>query len=143
MNDLTMFCWMFFGIWSLVGVIFVAVALILRRARRRKAERCTMSATGVVVELRHRRGRNGSAYYPVGELEAAGKPVRLYSNYGSSPARYAQGQRVLVYYDADNPACFYIDGDRTAHILETVFLFVGMGCVLIGSLVACLVSRAG
>ena len=143
MSDLTMFCWMFFGIWALVGAIFVAVALILRRVRQRRLEKCTMSATGTVVELRCRRSRNGGAYYPVVEFEAAGKPVRVCSNYGSSPARYAQGQRVSVRYDADETARFYIEGDRTARILETVFLFVGLGCVLIGSLVAGIVSSVG
>ena len=137
MDGTTWFAWLFFGIWALVGLVFVLVAWILRRVRLRRAERCTACVTGTVVELEYRhRGEQGGAYYPVVEFPVNGQKHRVRSSCGSRPARYAAGDSVTVRYDPENPDRFELEGDRVLALLERVFLFVGLGCVLIGSLVA-------
>ena len=136
------FTWLFFGIWALVGRVFVLVAWILRRVRLRRAERCTACASGTVVELEYRHWKKqGGAYYPVVEFPVDGQIHRVRSNCGSRPARYAAGEAVTVRYDPEDPDRFELEGDHVLALLERVFLFVGLGCVLIGSLVAYGVSR--
>ena len=142
MDELAWFAWLFFGIWASVGLVFVWVAWILRRVRLRRAERCTMCVSGTVVELAYRhRPKQGGVYDPVVEFPVNGRMYRARLNCGSRPARYAAGDSVTVRYDPENPDRFELEGDRVWVILERVFLFVGLGCVLIGSLVAYGASR--
>lgn len=141
MDDMTLFSLIFFGVWALVGLVFLIVSLILRRVRIRRIERCTMSAPGVIVDMRYRSSQKGGSYHPVVEFHVQGRPVHVESAIGSRPSRFVQGERVLVHFDPERPARFYIDGDNTVVILERVFLFVGLGCILIGSLVAYFAQR--
>lgn len=140
MDEMEMFSIIFFGVWALVGAVFLLVTLILRKVRLSKAEKCTMSAPATVVELAYHRNQSGGAYYPVLEFAVNGEIVRVKSGSGSRPARYQQGQRVTVCYDPDKPRRFYIQGDRMLALLEKIFLFAGLGCMLIGSFVSYIIT---
>ena len=139
--DRTALSWMFFAIWALVGVVFIGVSLLLRRVRLRKAERCTLCVPGTVVELAYRRSKNGGMYYPVVEYAVGGKKVRARASTGRNPARYRMGEGVRVCCDPDAPEYFCIEGDTTMALLEKVFLFVGLACILIGSIAAYAITR--
>lgn len=142
MEEMAWLPWLFFGVWTCIGGVFLLVAWFMRRARLRKLERCVMTAPGVVVAMAYRRGNEyGGSYHPVVEFSANGRVLRVSSNYGSTPARYAEGERVVVRYDPEKPSRFYLEGDPVPVLLERIFLFVGLGCVLIGSLVAFFVGR--
>lgn len=141
MSEMEMFSVMFFGVWAFVGAVFLLITLILRKLRLSKEQKCTMTVPATVVELAYHRNQSGGAYYPVVEFAVNGESVRVKSGSGSRPARYEQGQRVTVCYDPDKPKRFYIEGDGTLALLEKIFLFIGLGCILIGSLVSYFVTR--
>ncbi len=143
MEEMEWLPWLFFGVWTSIGVVFLLVVGFMRRARMRRMEQCVMVASGVVVAMEyHRSGGHGGSHHPVVEFSANGQVLRVYSSYGSTPPRYAEGERVTVHYDPAKPSRFYLEGDSVPVLLERIFLFVGLGCVLIGSLVALFVSRA-
>jgi len=135
-----LFSVIFFGTWAFVGAVFLLVALILWKVRTRKEQQCTEAVSGVVAELAYHRSQSGGVYCPVVEYTANGEKLRVKSGSDSRPARYAEGQQVLVYYDPDKPKRFYIEGDRTLPLLEKIFLFSGLACILIGSFVSYIVS---
>ena len=133
-----MFPMFFFGVWALVGVAFLSVALILRRVNRNKMQRCTRTAAGTVVEVVYRRRGNGErgAYHPVVEYAVDGEIFRMHSGARHNPPQYQGGESVNVHYDPEQPEYFYIGDNGTAHVLEKVFLLAGLVCILLGSLIA-------
>lgn len=137
-----LFAGLFFGVWTLVGVVFIIVSVCMGAFRRKKAEQCTDCVTGTVVDVRLRRSQNGGSYHPVVEYMANGEMQHVESLTGRRPAKYRAGERVLVYFDPEKPRRFYIEGDGTAALLEKIFLLVGLGCILIGCIVVLIVLYA-
>ena len=140
MESMELFSVIFFSTWAVVGAAFLLTALILWKVRTRREQLCTETALGIVVELAYYRNQSGGSYCPVVEFAAKGETLRVRSGSGSRPARYAVGQAVEVHYDPDRPKRFYIEGDRTLALLEKIFLFSGLACILIGSFVSYIVS---
>lgn len=137
-----LFSLLFFGVWTFIGAVFLLIVLILYRIRRTKSERCTLRVPAEVAEVVRYRNQSGGTYYPVLEYRVNGTVLRVKSNWGSRPAKYEKGQRVTVCCDPEKPKSFYIEEDRSPVLLEKIFLFIGLGCILIGSIVGYVVLRA-
>ncbi len=144
MSDTGLFILIFSGVWGLLGLVFLAVGIALRRSALRKAERRRARASGTVVELArhvsHSDGRTSVSWNPVVEFEYEGRRVTLESEDGVSRRQYYEGQSVEVLYDPDDPACFGIEGNQTQRRVYRVMLGIGAGCVAVAVVAALLVQ---
>lgn len=140
MTDTQMFILIFTGVWSLVGVIFLAVGLGLRAAFRRREERMRARAAGTVVEVVRRMGNDSAAFYPIVEFEADGRKISLESSDGGGRKRFYEGQSVEVLYDPDDPSQFMLEGFNALAIVGKVFLIIGLACIAIGVIVGVAVN---
>ena len=129
------FLFAFSGTWIIVGIVFLAVGIGIGRALRRKEERQRANAEGVVLEmLRHTsHSRNGESvsWRPLVEFDYEGRRISLEGD-TVSRKKYYEGQRVQLYYDPDDPACFRIEGEGGERIVSRVFTVVGAVCLGIG-----------
>lgn len=147
MSGDVMFILIFSGIWCMMGVIFLCVALAMRRSAERKEERLRGRATGTVTEV-IRRGTNGRyttvTFHPIVEFEADGKKVALEYADGGGRKSFYEGQTVDVLYDPDDPARFMLAGHRgETQVVSTTFLAVGLGCIAIGVVVGLIIALTG
>lgn len=143
MSGNAMFILIFSGIWCTLGVVFLCVALGLRRSFERKEERMRGRAPGVVTEV-IRRGTNGRyttvTFHPIVEFEADGKRISLECSDGGGRKSFYEGQNVEVLYDPDDPTRFRVEGFSDTQVTSKVFLAVGLGCIGIGIVVGLLVG---
>ncbi len=94
----------------------------------------------VVVEVERRRSDDGTMFYPVFPFEDTnGHEHMIYSKAGSYPPRYETGERVLIYYDPENPKDTKFDsfvslwlGSIITGVLGTIPLFLGLAIILVG-----------
>ena len=138
-----LFTVLFTGIWCLVGVIFLAIGVGMRRSFVRKEERLRGRAEGRVVEVvrrEHHSSRGDSvSWYPIVEFEVDGRKVSLECDEGGRKRHY-EGQRVEVLYDPDDPATFRLEGASVTRLLGKIFLAVGIGCIAIGLISALVIA---
>ena len=139
MEDKMIFIAIFSGIWCFLGMVFLGVSWIISSVRANKEETCTSKAIGTVADLVRGGYRSGCLYPVVGYTTARGEDLKVRSNIGTNPPRYAVGQTVHIRYDPNKPEKFYIDGDSTANLLKKIFFFVGIGMITVGLIVGILV----
>ncbi len=140
-----LFTVLFTGVWCLVGAIFLAIGIGMRRSFTRREERLRGRAEGRVVEVvrrEHHSSRGDSiTWYPIVEFVADGHKIALESDDGAGRKKHYEGQSVEVLYDPDDPTTFRLEGDSVTSLLGKIFLAVGIGCIAIG-IVAALVIAA-
>ena len=145
MTDSGLFTLIFTGVWCLVGLVFIAVGIGLRRSFARREERLRTRATGTITEVVRRvsHGSDGESvsWYPIVDFEADGRRISLESDEGGGRKRFYEGQAVEVLYDPDDPACFRLEGRSATLLLGNIFLAIGLGCVAIGIAAALIVNR--
>ena len=143
MNSPVLFTVLFTGIWCLVGAIFFAIGVGLRRSFIQKEERLRARAEGTVVEVVRRAHRNSNGesvnWYPIVEFMAEGRKVSLECDEGGRKRHY-EGQRVEVLYDPDDPGTFRLEGESVTRLLGKIFLAVGIGCIAIGLISALVIA---
>lgn len=132
MSDTMLFSVLFFGIWALVGIVFLAVGLGFRRSRKRREEQCTLNVSASVKEITWSQGTG----YPVVCYRANGKDYEQRLSSGSSRVRYAIGDKLTVWYDPADPTVIYSEADNAMVLFERIFISVGIVCLLIGAAVA-------
>ena len=140
MSHNTEFILLFTGIWCLVGGIFLAVGIGLRRSFDRREERLRARATGTVEEVVRRASRDSASFYPIVAFEYEGRTISLESDAGGGRKKYYPGQRVEVLYDPDDPTCFRLENDGGTRLIGNIFLAVGLGCAAIGVVAGLLAS---
>ena len=142
MGEKEQFILIFTGVWSLIGIIFLMGSLIISSVQKRKAKVCTSKTVGTVVDVIWKSGSDpkySSWHHVVQYTAATGQTVNTTYAYGTNPSKYETGQTVHIRYNPHNPHEFYIAGDKTAKIVQIVFLCVGIGGILIGVSVGTLV----
>lgn len=144
MSDSKLFTIIFTGVWCLVGAVFLAVGIALRRSFLRKEERLRARAEGTVTEVVRRVSHSSNgvsvSWRPIVDFDADGRRVSLESSDGGGQKAFFEGQKVEVLYDPDDPTCFRLEGHATMGTVSKVFLAVGLGCVAIGLVAALLVN---
>jgi len=143
MSSNTAFVLMFTGIWCLVGAVFLAVGIGMRRSRRLSEERLRARSSGTVVEVVRRTNGDSVSFYPIVEFEADGRRVSLESDSGGGRKRHYEGQSVEVLYDPDDPTRFRLEGDDAGRLIGSIMLAVGLGCVAIGIVAGLLIGGLG
>ena len=133
MNDTLMFVLMLIGI-------------ITNNIRKKKELKCTSKTYGKVIDIVRRRtydsdGGSSSSWYPIieyniGEL----KFIKQYS-YGSTPAEYAIGQDIEVYYNPEDYHEYYIGGDTLPKTLAKVFTIIGIIAITVAIFSAILILK--
>lgn len=99
------------------------------------------SATGVVTSIRQTRGSPAPVQSPSGEYSsitfttAEGKVITFEHPVGSTTAPYAQGERVKVVYDADEPEEAVVPGGLT-------WLVLGWGLLAVAGVILVLTAAA-
>ncbi|KUM91703.1 hypothetical protein AQI88_35360 [Streptomyces cellostaticus] len=125
------------GVPLLLGTVFMAVGLIIRRRTRRLRQEGA-KARGTVVRLMTRRDMdtNSTMYSPVVQwVTGDGRTVETASPIASSTVGDLRpGAAVTVFYDPDNPKRMLIDGYHGG-ALVVVFCAVGAVALVAGLLV--------
>lgn len=145
MSDILMFVIIFSGVWTLVGVVFIIVGIVMFNNKRKKEINCTSSTYGKVIDIVHRSySRNGgysSSWHPVFEYNVGELKLKKESPFGSSQSRYAIGQDIQIYYNPENYNEYYIAGDSLPNTLVKIFTFVGIGAIIIGIISAIIILK--
>ena len=144
MSDISMFVIIFSGIWTLIGAIFLIIGIAMYYNNKRKKVNCTSSTYGKVTDIvRHqsydRDGGYSSNWHPIFEYNVGELKFIKESPYGSSQSKYAIGQNVEVYFNPENYNEYYIAGDTLPTKLAKIFIFVGIGAIVMAATVAMLI----
>lgn len=146
MNDTLIFVLMFSGIWTLVGIIFLLIGVIMKNNMKKKELKCTFKTYGKVTDIVKRThhdndGGYSSSWHPIFEYNIGElKFIKEYS-YGSSPSKYAIGQTVEIYYNPEDYHDFYIGGDTLPKTLAKVFTIIGIIAITVAIVSAILILK--
>ena len=131
MSDTLLYIILFLG-WSLIGFIFVGVAIYTKRYQRKKEmnERCLTSGKIVdIVERVHHSGRGGTSrcYVPVIEFSANNQAYRLENENGVRERdKIELGKSVDVMYDESDPKHFHLTEDDSNETAANSLLRFGV-----------------
>ena len=143
MNDKEMFILIFTGVWCLIGIIFLTIAIVMYFVQKKKTEVCTAKTIGTVTDVVHSSAGNPrySSWHPVIQYTTAtGETVERKSAYGTNPPKYSVGDTVHIHYNPKKTDEFYLPDDKVRKIVQIVFMWVGIGMICIGVLVGTLVG---
>ena len=125
---------LFFGLFALLGTIFLIVAYYTWQSTKRIKE-TGIKTQGLVVGTRYNedsQGRTTSSQAPVVQFTTVtGKPMTYYSTTYTSPPSFDVGETVTLWYLPDNPQEVILEG-IDGWILPAVFGFLGLVFSLIG-----------
>lgn len=146
MSDTLMFVIIFSGVWTLVGVVFLIIGIVMINNRKKKEINCTSMTYGKVTDIvRHENydsdGGYSSSWHPVFEYNIGELKFIKESPYGSSQSKYAIGQDIEVYYNPEDYNEYYIAGDTLPKTLATIFTMVGIGAIFIAIISAILILK--
>ena len=144
MSYILIFGIIFSGVWTLLGVIFLIIGLVMLNNRKRKKSNCTSVTYGKVIDIVKNRRYNGHGVYytswnPVFEYNIGELKFIKESYYGNSQSKYAIGQKVEVYYNPEDYNEYYIAGDNLPKTLATIFTIVGIVAIIVAIISAILV----
>jgi hypothetical protein len=109
------------GVSLIAGVLLLARSLALVATGQR--------AEGVVVRNARGIGRR-PAIYPIVSFEVDGRRVEITGQIGSKPAAHAVNDKVIVFYQPDDPENAVIGTFRELYLVATILS--GIGVVLLG-----------
>jgi hypothetical protein len=122
---------------ALAGVFFYAAVRSMPETNR-WWKSASVSAAGVIVDVRQEYRNRAYLYYPVVEFQAKeGKTVRFYPNvFSALPGDFRKGGRIAVRYREGDPGTAYVDSDSldTATIAATAvfgILLLAFGVLLL------------
>ena len=140
MSDAGMFFAIFCGVWFVIGVVFLAVGLGLRRSWTHREDNLRGRAEGTVLEVirheSHTSDGTSVSWCPLVEFDFEGRRISLETKESVSRKKYYEGQRVNVLYDPDDPSAFRIEGETGGRTVYRVFTAVGAGCLAMALIAA-------
>lgn len=140
MNEKLLFISIFCGVWCFLGIIFLSIGIGTGGHRRRLERRCSERVWGSVADVVPNRGADGATLCPMVEYATPQGLMRQLSPVSSTRCRYAVGQAVAVWYDPQDPSVWYLEGDKSAHLLAEIFAIIGSVCIGIAVLVGLIVG---
>lgn len=143
MSDKTTFILIFTGVWVLLGIIFLTIAIVMYFVQKKKTEVCTVKTIGTVTDVVRSSMGNPrySSFHPVVQYTTAtGETIVRKSVYGTNPPKYSVGDTVHIHYNPQKTDEFYLPDDKVGKIVRIVFMWVGIGMIFIGVLVGTLVG---
>lgn len=143
MSDKEIFICIFTGVWCFLGILFLTIAIIMYFVQKKKTEVCTAKTIGTVTEVvrSYSSSQGHSSWHPVIQYTTAtGQTIVRKSVYGTNPPKYSVGDSVNIHYNPQKAEEFYLADDKVGKIVRTVFMWVGIGMILIGILVGTLVG---
>ncbi|MBQ7521687.1 MAG: DUF3592 domain-containing protein [Clostridia bacterium] len=143
MSDKGLFILIFTGVWVLLGIIFLIIAISMYFVQKKKTEVCTAKTIGTVTDVvHHSAGRpKYSSWHPVIQYTTmTGEMIKKVSAYGTNPPKYSAGDTVHIHYNPKKTDEFYLSDDKVGKIVRIVFMWVGIGMIFIGVLVGTLVG---
>ena len=138
-----MFILIFTGVWVLLGIIFLTIAIVMYFVQKKKTEVCTAKTIDTVTDVVHRSAGNPrySSWHPVIQYTTAtGEIITKATAYGTNPPQYSVGDTVHIHYNPKKADEFYLSDDKVGKIVRIVFMWVGIGMLFIGIFVSTLVG---
>lgn len=124
----------------LLGIIFLAISLAMRRARKKSEEVCTMPVTATIADVIQDTvsaptsdSTRTEIWLPVYEYTCCEKKIRRMSRAGIRKDKCRIGDHVLLMVDPDVPEHFYCPGD-CMHVVTRCFFLCGAGLFWLGIL---------
>lgn len=136
-EDMIFFRLMFLLIPGFLGIVFFTIGFFIKRSENKKKYMCDASAAATVVEIVERRdhdsgGHTYLGYSPKIEYNANGRDHQNVLPIIQSTSKYYVGQQLTVFYNRDNPAQFYVEGDKMLDLVGIIFIIVGIVVAVFG-----------
>lgn len=128
-----------FVAYLLVGIVIVLFGILSIRKGSQKKNRCTASASAVIVEVEKdddEAGREGTrkkyTYTPIYEFVANGKTVRKSGGiYSHNKKEFSVGDTAAVKYNPDKPEEFLVNGKSGGKGFGIAILLFGLVIIAI------------
>lgn len=148
MNDTILFAVFFSGIWTLIGVVFLIIGIVMLKNAKKKRINCTSQTYGKVTDIVRRvsqdsDGSSSVSWHPVFEYNIGELKYVQESIYGAPRSKYARGQNVEIYYNPENYNKYYVAGDSHPRKLATIFTIVGIAAIIIAIFSAIFILKIG
>ena len=126
-----------FGIFVILGVIFLIMGINMEVKNNELKEVCTGEVQGIVSDF-HVSGYYGTdedgivderLYYPIFEYEIDNKKYSKQSPTGKREERFELGESIVIMYNPDNPDEYYVPAD--VYAAKTGGLNIGFGIFMI------------
>lgn len=120
-----------FVAYLLAGIVFVLIGIRVVHKGSQQNNRCTASATAVIVEVQQGKDDDSSTYTPIYEFTVGGTTVRKnVGGYSYNKKEFHVGQSAAIRYNPEKPEEFLVDGENGAKGAGIVLLLLGL--ILIG-----------
>ena len=128
-----------FVTYLLVGIVIILIGIISIRKESKKNNRCTASASAVIVEVQAEKDESGSenthkkyTYTPIYEFTVNGNTVRKSGGiYSHNKKEFNVGDTAAVSYNPDKPEEFRVNGKKGAKGFGIVLVLFGLVIVAI------------
>lgn len=128
-----------FVAYLLVGTVLVLIGIIGIRKGSQKKNRCTASASAMIVEIEidddeaARENTNKKySYTPIYEFTVNGTTVRKNGGiYSHNKRGYRVGDSAMVKYNPDDPEEFVVAGENAGKAFDIVLLLFGLVIIAI------------
>ena len=128
-----------FVVYLLVGIVIVLLGFLSIRKGSQKKNRCTASASAVIVEVQAEKDEAGSenthkkyTYTPIYEFVAGGNIIRKNGGiYSHNKKDFNVGDTVAVKYNPDKPEEFLVNGKNGGKSFGIALLLFGLVIVAI------------
>ena len=128
-----------FVVYLLIGIVIVLLGFLSIRKGLQKKNRCTASASAVIVEVQAEKDEAGSenthkkyTYTPIYEFVAGGNIIRKNGGiYSHNKKDFNVGNTVAVKYNPDKPEEFLVNGKSGGKSFGIALLLFGLVIVAI------------
>ena len=128
-----------FVAYLLVGIVIVLLGFLSIRKGSQKKNRCTASASAVIVEVQTEKDEAGSenthqkfTYTPIYEFVVNGNTIRKNGGiYSHNKRDFNVGDTATVKYNPDKPDEFLVNGKSGGKVLGIALLLFGLVIVAI------------
>ena len=128
-----------FVVYLLVGIVIVLLGFLSIRKGSQKKNRCTASASAVIVEVQAEKDEAGSenthkkyTYTPIYEFVVNGNTIRKNGGiYSHNKKDFNVGDTVAVKYNPDKPEEFLVNGKSGGKSFGIALLLFGLVIVAI------------
>lgn len=135
------------SVLGLGGILFIVIALKIKRAAQKRKVQCQVQTQAVVVDfLKEEQVATGDvvgmvSWYPVYEYEVNRQKIKKKSDFGHSKKIFKPGQQVTLYYNTQDVHCFYVPKEQEKNF-GIIFMSIGGSLLVIGVLLLLVAKMA-
>lgn len=119
-----------------IGVLLIICGFTWLKKIKGKKLICTSSCEGEIAgiskSIKSDEAGDTMMYSPVFNYNVEGVSYTKESTISSSRCKYNKGDKIMVFYNPQNPDQYYVKGNNSNIFMAVVVLFVGIVMIIIG-----------